>query len=74
MVRPSVNPWLIHSPCVMLGIGNMTADASYECTDTEYGDAQFMVGVVDLVQVPDLPDGDYVVIWRWDCEQTKQVK
>merc|ERR1719215_813105 len=30
--------------------------------------------VVDKVDVPDnLPEGDYVVSWRWDCEQTTQV-
>eukprot|EP00927_Polykrikos_kofoidii_P002024 TRINITY_DN10776_c0_g1_i1.p1 TRINITY_DN10776_c0_g1~~TRINITY_DN10776_c0_g1_i1.p1 ORF type:complete len:333 (-),score=52.61 TRINITY_DN10776_c0_g1_i1:63-1061(-) len=30
--------------------------------------------VVDKVDVPgDLHEGDYVVSWRWDCEQTTQV-
>ena len=30
--------------------------------------------VVDKVLIPaDLPAGDYVLGWRWDCEQTPQV-
>eukprot|EP01065_Artemidia_motanka_P022808 TRINITY_DN269_c2_g1_i1.p1 TRINITY_DN269_c2_g1~~TRINITY_DN269_c2_g1_i1.p1 ORF type:complete len:539 (+),score=158.47 TRINITY_DN269_c2_g1_i1:54-1619(+) len=34
----------------------------------------FNWSIVDLVRVPDdLPAGDYVVSWRWDCEETPQV-
>jgi len=30
--------------------------------------------IVDRVQIPgDLPDGEYVISWRWDCEHTPQV-
>jgi predicted carbohydrate-binding protein with CBM5 and CBM33 domain len=30
--------------------------------------------IVDLVQIPtDLPLGDYVLSFRWDCEQTPQI-
>ena len=29
--------------------------------------------VVDLVRVPKLPPGDYVVGFRWDCETSSQV-
>lgn len=30
--------------------------------------------IVDQLVVPDdLPDGDYLVSWRWDCEQTTQI-
>ena len=33
-----------------------------------------MPAIVDKVHVPkDLPPGDYVVQWRWDCEQTPQI-
>eukprot|EP01065_Artemidia_motanka_P022797 TRINITY_DN269_c0_g2_i1.p2 TRINITY_DN269_c0_g2~~TRINITY_DN269_c0_g2_i1.p2 ORF type:complete len:247 (+),score=44.05 TRINITY_DN269_c0_g2_i1:622-1362(+) len=32
-----------------------------------------MPDVADLVRVPRVPAGDYVVSWRWDCEQTSQV-
>ena len=71
----------VSQPCLSLNhqaftqqlhAGNATADPAVACTDKEYGDAQYMIGVVDLVQVPDLPDGDYVVSWRYDAEQTKQ--
>merc|ERR1712080_444535 len=31
-------------------------------------------GVVDKIKIPDnLPPGEYVLSWRWDCEQTPQV-
>lgn len=29
--------------------------------------------LVDKVIVPDLPEGDYVLSWRWDCQRTPQV-
>lgn len=31
------------------------------------------VGIVDRVHVPKVPPGDYVLSFRWDCEQTPQV-
>jgi len=33
----------------------------------------FKFQIVDKLKVPDLPPGDYVLGWRWDCEQTFQV-
>jgi hypothetical protein len=45
-----------------------------KCTDEEYKDSLFDFGIVDLVQVPDdLAPGEYVLSFRWDCEQTKQI-
>ena len=32
----------------------------------EYKNASFDFGVVDKVKVPDLPEGDYVLSWRWE--------
>lgn len=33
------------------------------------GERPFHVSIVDVLQVPaDIPPGDYVVGWRWDCE------
>lgn len=30
--------------------------------------------IVDLLQIPiDIPPGDYVLQWRWDCEETAQI-
>lgn len=31
------------------------------------------MGIVDTVKVPDVPAGDYVLRWRWDCEMTPQI-
>lgn len=39
-----------------------------------YGRGPFNYSVMDTVQIPaDLPAGEYVLSWRWDAEQTKQV-
>merc|ERR1712112_673115 len=29
--------------------------------------------IIDTLQVPHLPQGDYVLGWRWDCEESTQV-
>lgn len=30
--------------------------------------------LVDYVKIPnDIPAGDYVLGWRWDCEQSNQI-
>jgi hypothetical protein len=31
------------------------------------------MAIVDVVRVPQVPPGDYVVRWRWDCEQSPQI-
>jgi len=31
------------------------------------------MAIKDQVHVPDVPPGDYVVRWRWDCEQSPQI-
>lgn len=53
--------------------GNLTKKPSAACTLEEYKNASFDFGVVDKVKVPDVPEGDYVLSWRWDCEMTKQI-
>jgi len=41
---------------------------------TEEGKPLFLFNIVDKVQVPnDLTPGDYVLSFRWDCEQTPQI-
>merc|ERR1712136_459334 len=43
-------------------------------TIKEPGKALFLFNIVDKVQVPnDLTPGDYVLSFRWDCEQTPQI-
>lgn len=39
-----------------------------------YGDEdRFFYSIQDKVVVPKVPSGEYVLSWRWDAEQTKQV-
>merc|ERR1712224_165184 len=37
-----------------------------------YGKNLFHFSIMDEVQVPKTP-GEYILSWRWDCEQTNQV-
>ena len=42
--------------------------------DTSVEDGFHDYDIVDQVVVPaDLPAGDYLLSWRWDCEQTQQI-
>ena len=34
---------------------------------------QFLFSIMDEVEVPDVTPGQYVLSFRWDCEQTSQV-
>lgn len=43
------------------------------CTVDETGEQLFQWSVVDKVKVPDVPPGEYVVSFRWECEQTPQI-
>jgi hypothetical protein len=43
------------------------------CTSNEIRDQAFDFGIVDKVHVPNVPPGDYVLGFRWDCEQSSQV-
>lgn len=38
------------------------------------GERPFHISIVDVLQIPaDIPAGDYVVGWRWDCEESAQI-
>ena len=57
---------------------NETADGELgRCDGTGMGpcSADWVVGTIqDKVTIPaDLPPGDYVLGWRWDCEETAQI-
>jgi len=41
--------------------------------DGDVGDFVIPFEIIDTVQVPEGLEGDYVVSWRWDSEQTAQV-
>lgn len=44
-----------------------------ECSPEEFAERNFDFGIVDKVEVPDVPEGQYVLAFRWDAEQTNQV-
>lgn len=43
------------------------------CDADEYPAQFFSFSILDKVRVPDVPAGEYVVSFRWDCEQTPQI-
>lgn len=51
------------------------ASGEAPCTLQEMADREmdFNFGIVDLLKVPDVPPGDYVLGFRWDVEQLPQV-
>ena len=68
-VRKLRNPGGV-SPCRCSGSGVCSLAGHHEsnCADMP------QMEVVDVVRIPDnLPAGDYVLGWRWDCEQSTQV-
>lgn len=48
-------------------------DGPSNCTAQQVDDHYFEFSVVDKVRIPKVPPGDYVVSFRWDCEQTPQI-
>lgn len=55
-------------------MGNRSVNEAVKCTEAEYYETVFDFGIVDLVSVPaNLTPGEYVLSFRWDCEQTKQI-
>jgi hypothetical protein len=44
-----------------------------KCSPKQFKKQNFDFGIVDKVQVPALPEGDYVLSFRWESEQTPQV-
>merc|ERR1712100_557100 len=43
------------------------------CTQEQFMEHNFDFGIVDKVKVPDVPEGQYVLSFRWESEQTNQV-
>ena len=43
------------------------------CNLKQFRKRNFDFGIVDKVEVPDVPEGEYIVSFRWDSEQTNQV-
>lgn len=60
-----------HSMCF-----DFSGDGKNTCTaeQNRYWTERFNFNIIDTVQVPaDLPTGDYLLSFRWDCEQTPQI-
>lgn len=41
--------------------------------NSKVGDAFHDWSIMDQLLIPALPDGKYLLSWRWDCEQTTQI-
>lgn len=50
-----------------------TAARIARCTPTDVANHVFQWNVVDKVRVPQVPAGEYMISFRWDCEQTPQI-
>lgn len=56
------------------GVGSCaTGVESEKCTVEESARRVMPFGIVDKVRIPDVPPGDYIVSFRWDCQQLPQV-
>lgn len=51
------------------------ASGEAPCTLKQMADREeeFTFGIVDLVKIPEIPPGDYILSFRWDVEQLPQV-
>lgn len=72
---PTFKSPLEGGPGVAYGFGGGSCQGEgVHCTPQEFADQFFHFGLVDKVKIPsDLPEGDYVVGFRWESEQTPQV-
>lgn len=59
-----------------MAAGPLLLHRSYDSTGTypPIGHNGLPYSIVDLVKVPsDLEPGEYLLSWRWDCEQSHQI-
>jgi len=76
----------LHTPCTgpiftppvpgVFGFGGGSCESGIPgdgCSPQQFKDRTFDFGIVDKVRVPNVPDGDYVLSFRWESEQTPQV-
>ena len=57
----------------LYGFGPGSAPIIGHGDHVKFWQERFNFNIVDQVKVPNLPEGDYVVGFRYDCEQTPQV-
>lgn len=55
------------------GQGSCLTPGALPCTAEQYIDTLLPFGIVDLLRVPDVPAGDYMLSFRWDMEQSAQI-
>lgn len=78
---PSGTQWTRNPIPACVGTGGGAPSTGGQCVGTQfappadgvYGFITLPWSVIDKVQVPDLTPGDYVISFRFDCEQTSQV-
>jgi len=78
---PAGSQWTRNPIPACLGFGGGAPATGGICEGTQFappitgvfGFIQLPWNIIDKVQVPQLPAGDYVISFRYDCEQTSQV-
>lgn len=55
--------------------GHSALEGAYPCRCSGWGIGDlYTMDIVDELRIPrELPAGEYVLGWRWDCEQSTQV-
>lgn len=85
-VEDAISCGAFNSPCSkpqfeppmkdLFGFGGGACGSSLpgtQCTPEQFKRQSFDFGIVDMLQVPNIPEGKYRVSFRWESEQTPQV-
>ena len=67
----AVDGWAFEPPCYEPGYPDHPPPFPTQANCT--GDWSHNITMYDYLRVPDLPAGDYVLGFRWDCETSAQV-
>jgi hypothetical protein len=77
--EPPLQDWIPPHPVLkplpgLYGFGVGSVGPVTDQKEFEYWTGVFSFNIIDQVQIPaDLPAGEYVLSFRWDCEQTPQI-
>ena len=70
----SKKEWSFYSPAHLHLFNQSSSTYGRTPLSTRHMDALGVIVDVNVRQVPHLPPGDYVLGWRWDCEESTQVR